>query len=253
MEIGQSSRPRAPPQEFSEFSPRKKCSLCCALRCSAYVGAVVFAITFPCNLAVLGGKLGCEGRSWRGFINRHGFIVLPVAAVTFTHHWILSEFLWSKNRKSVLDINVQSTLSNMVLWAALAGVGTFVSRRVLPQRSKAYRLLLWDYTRTRRSCANKYFPMVFGRLKEDFDWYQVFWTVSMYHILWGMASILLEREAGARYAMFFRNSSYSQWCSPRWREWRELEVMKHIHKEQVVAPSRWGSFLTNDKWKSRVE
>lgn len=253
MEIGQVPRPRATPQEFSEFKPRKKCTLCCAARCSAYVGAFIFAITFPCNLVMLRGKLGCDGCGWRGFLNQHGFIAIPAAAVTFTHHWLLSESLWSKNRKSVLEINVQSTLSNILLWGILTGCGTWISRRFLPPRSKSYRLLLWEYTRTRRSCANKYFPTVFGRIKEDMDWYQIFWVVSIYHVLWGMASILLEKEAGAKYAMFFRNSNYSRWCSPRWREWRELEVIKHVHKEQAIAPSRWGSFLTNDKWKSRVD
>lgn len=252
MDIGQSPRPRALAPEFNEFEPRKKCTLCCAARAGAYAGAVALAITVPCNLVMLSGKLS-DTPGLRGFVNRHFFIALPFAAVTFTHQWILSESLWSKNRKTVLDINIQSTLSNILLWCVATGASTFVSRRVLPQRSRTYRLILWEYTRVRRSCANKYFPTMFGRLVEDFDWYNMMWILSIYHILWGMASVLLEKEAGAQYAMFYRDSTYSRWCSPRWREWRELEVIKHVQRDQAVGPSRWGTFLTNDKWRSRVE
>lgn len=252
MEVGQTPRPRAPVPDFSDDQPRKKCSFCCATRYSLLAGAVVLAITFPCNLVMLSGKL-CDGAGWRGFVNCHCFIPLPFTAVVFTHQWILSESLWSKNRKSVLDINIQSTLTNIVLWCTLTGAATYVSRNILPVRSRAYRLLLWDYSRKRRSCANKYFPSVFGRLKEDMDWYNMLWILSSYHVLWGMVSVLLEKRSGAQFAIFFRDSHYSRLCSPRWREWGEVQMINEHQKEQMVAPSRWGNFLTNDKWKSRIE
>lgn len=252
MDLGQSPRPRALAKEFKDREPRTKCTICCAARSSAFTGGTVLAITVPCNLVLLSGRL-CDSGGWRGFANRHLFLALPFAAVTFTHHLLLSESLWSKNKKTVLEINIQSSLSNITLWCLGTGLATYVSRRVLPQRSREYRLLLWNYTRTRRSCANKYFPTAFGRITEDLDWYNMLWVVSLYHILWGMASVFLEKESGAQYAMFFRDSNYSRWCSPRWREWREIQMINCVQTEQVIAPSRWGTFLTNDKWKSRVD
>lgn len=253
MELGQSARPRATVAEFNDFQQRKKCSFCCAVRSSLYAGGVLFAISFPCNSVMLGVRHVCEGRGLLGFLNRHLFLALPFSAVTFTHQWMVSESLWSKHRKTVYDINVQTTIGNILLWGLLIGGGTFVSRRVLPSRSRTYRLTLWEYQRSRRSCANKYFPSMFGRMTEDLDWYNLMWTLSVYHILWGMAAVLLEKEMGAQYAMFYRDSAYSAACSPRWREWREVEVSRHVHKSQSIAPDRWGTFLTHDKWRTRSD
>eukprot|EP00796_Vickermania_ingenoplastis_P004067 gene4067-2916_t len=208
MNIDQSSRPRGRIEDFEDLQSRKKCTLCCAARNSLYAGGVVFGITFPCNLVMLGGRV-CDTGGWRGFMNRHLFVALPFAAITFTHQWLLSESLWSKNRKSVFTINIQSTLSNIMLWCSLTAAGTLVSRKILPPRSRAYRLLLWEYTRTRRNCADKYFPTLFGRMTEDLDWYNVLWTLGIYHLLWGMAAAFLEKEAGAQYAMFYRDSAYN--------------------------------------------
>ncbi|EPY33504.1 hypothetical protein STCU_02185 [Strigomonas culicis] len=250
MELGQATRPREPVEPFNDPEPRTKCSFCCALRSALVTGGFICLVTLPCNAAVQRGRL-CDGAGWRGFLNRHLFMPLPFAAITFTHQLVLSESLWSKNRKTVFEVNWQSSLTNLTLWVVGVTAATVLSRRYLPAASRTYRLLLWDYTRTRRDCANKWMPTAFGTVTADLDWYNILWVLSLYHVLWGMMSVMLEKEMGAHYAMFFKSSSYSRWCSPRWREWRELEVQRRIQTEQVVAPSRWGTFLTNDRWRVR--
>lgn len=250
MDLGQATRPRAEVEAFNDMTPRKKCTLCCGLRCAAFTGAAAMLITLPCNAVMLGGRL-TEGNGWKGFLNRNLFVALPVAAICFTHQVLLSEALWSKNKKTVWEVNLQSTLSNIVLWVLGVGVCTTLSRRYLPARSRAYRLSLWNYRRTRRAAQNAWLPSVYGKITEDLDWYNVLWTLSLYHIVWGMLSVMLEKEMGSHYAMFFRDWQYSKWCSPRWREWRELEVMRAAQKEHKVSPARWGSFITNDRWRTR--
>ncbi|KAK7195685.1 hypothetical protein NESM_000498600 [Novymonas esmeraldas] len=250
MELGQTQRPRAPTEPFHDFEPRQKCTVCCGLRSASVTGCACLCFSLLCNAFVLGGRV-TDGRGWRGFVNRNGLLAFPVAAITFTHQTLLSESLWSKNKKTVAQVNVQSTLSNMTLWVTGVTVCTVLSRRYLPSRSRTYRLALWEYQRTRRGCANAYLPSLFGRVSEDLDWYNILWTLSGYHVLWGMVSVMLEKELGAHYAMFYRDSWYSLWCSPRWREWRELEVRRLVDKEQTVAPNRWGTFLSNDKWRTR--
>ncbi|KAG5481212.1 hypothetical protein CUR178_06444 [Leishmania enriettii] len=250
MELGQTQRPRAPVEPFQDYEPRRKCTVCCGLRYASFTGFATFCVSLVCNVFVLGGRV-TDGRGWRGFLNRNTLLALPVAAITFTHQVLLSESLWSKNKKTVLQVNTQSTLSNMSLWMAGTALCTAVSRRYLPAHSRAYRLAMWEYQRTRRGCANPWMPTVLGRVTQDLDWYNVMWTLAMYHLLWGMVSALLEKELGAHYAMFYRNGQYSRWCSPRWREWRELEVIRHVNTEHVVSPNRWGTFITNDKWRTR--
>ncbi|EKF31445.1 hypothetical protein MOQ_004722 [Trypanosoma cruzi marinkellei] len=249
MDLGQTQRPRPPPEAFNDFEPRRKCTFCCGIRCAAVAGAAVFAITFPCNLVVLGGRM-CEGRGMKGFLDRHLLLPLPVFLITFTHQTIQSEALWSKNKKTLWNLNWQSAGLNVFLWTSMTLIGTFISRRYATHWSRQYRLLMWEYQRTRRSCGNKYMPTVLGRTTEDLDWYNILWTLSLYHIVWGMITIMEEREIGAHYAMFYRDCPYSRWCSPRWREWRELEVLKHVNKEHLVGPFRWGSFISTDRWRS---
>ncbi|CCW64683.1 unnamed protein product [Phytomonas sp. EM1] len=250
MELGQARRPRSEVATFNDLEPRKKCSVCCGLRCAAFIGGFTFIFTLLCNSIILGGKL-TEGRGLIGFCDRNLFIALPLAAVTFTHHLILSESLWSKNRKTVWEINWQSTFTNMTLWTVGTTMCTLLSRKFLSTCSRTYRMLMWDYYRTRRGCANPWCPSLYGRISADLDWYNIFWTLSFYHIVWSMFAIMLEKEMGAQYAMFFRDWKYSKWCSPRWREWRELEVLRNVHTEHKVASWRWGSFLTNSKWHIR--
>nr|CCC94547.1 conserved hypothetical protein [Trypanosoma congolense IL3000] len=249
MDLGQAPRPRVEQEVFSDFQPRQKCSLCCGLRCAAAVGGALFVVTLPCNLITLRGRL-CEGRGIFGFIDRHLFLPLPLAAITFTHQVIQSEALWSKSRKTLWRVNTQAAGINIALWIAVTLVCTVVSRCFVPRWSRSYRLLLWEYRRTRRCCANKYLPTAFGRMTEDLDWYNIMWTLSFYHVVWGMFSIMVERSFGAHYAMFYRDWPYSRWCSPRWREWRELEAMKHVNTQHVSTPGRWGSFIRNDRWRS---
>ncbi|ORC92450.1 uncharacterized protein TM35_000032030 [Trypanosoma theileri] len=249
MDLGQTSRPRPEPEPFNDFEVRRKCTFCCGLRCALVAGGVLFAITFPCNLVMLRGRI-CEGRGLFGFLDRNLFLPLPFAAVAFTHQVMQSEALWSKNRKPIWKLNWQCAGLNLLLWSILLSTGTFISRRFAPHWSRRYRLLLWEYKRTRRNCANKYFPTAFGRITEDLDWYNILWMLTIYHSLWGMITIMAEREFGAHYAMFYRDWPYSRWCSPRWREWREIEAIKHVNKEQIVGAYRWGSFLTSDRWRS---
>lgn len=250
MDLGQSVRPRADVADFQDFTPRNKCTFCCGLRCAAFTGAFAFLITLPCNAAVMGGRV-TGGRGFIGFLDHNLFIALPVAAITFTHQMILSEALWSKNRKTIWEINWQSALTNISLWTVGVTAATLLSRKYVPQYSRTYRLQLWDYRRARRGCANAYMPSIYGRITEGLDWYNILWTLSLYHIFWAMMSVMLEKEMGSHYAMFFRDWKYSKWCSPRWREWRELEVMRTVQREQKVVPVRWGSFLTNDRWRTR--
>ncbi|ESL07844.1 hypothetical protein TRSC58_04463 [Trypanosoma rangeli SC58] len=249
MDLGQTPRPRSQQEAFNDFEPRRKCALCCGVRCAAVAGAVVFAITFPCNLAVMGGRV-CDGRGVIGFLDRHFFLPLPMALVCFTHQSIQSEALWSKNKKPLWDLNWQAAGLNILLWTSMTLVGTTVSRRYAPHWSRKYRLQLWEYQRARRSCANKYMPTVVGKITEDLDWYNILWTLSLYHVLWGMITVMAERELGAHYAMFYRDWPYSRWCSPRWREWREVETLKYVNKEQLVGLSRWGSFISKDRWRA---
>ncbi|CCW72336.1 unnamed protein product [Phytomonas sp. Hart1] len=252
MELGQATRPRSAVAPFSDFEPRAKCAGCCGLRGAALVAGPVFLLTVASNAIILGGRLG-EGRGWRGFCDRNLFLALPLAAVVGTHHWVLSEALWSKHRKSVWAINWQSSLTNLSAWGLGTAVATWVSRRVLPGRSRAYRMWMWDYYRTRRGCANPWCPTLFGRLSADLDWYNVVWTLSLYHLVWAMVTMMLEKQLGAQYAMFFRDSRYSKWCSPRWREWREVVVCTKLHTDHKVAKWRWGTFLTNNKWYTRSQ
>ncbi|KAG8346433.1 hypothetical protein TRVL_02745 [Trypanosoma vivax] len=249
MDLGQTQRPRKQPEPFNDFEVRQKCTICCGLRCAAIVGALLFTVTFPCNLIMKGGRL-FDGHGIRGFLDSYFLLPLPFAAVTFTHQVIQSEALWSKNKKPLWQLNTQSTGLNLALWSVLTFSFTVVSRRYASQWSRSYRLLLWEYRRTRRDCANKYVPTFFGRITEDLDWYNVMWTVTSYHLLWGMVVILAERGFGAHYAMLYRDWPYSRWCSPRWREWREIEAMKHVNTEHVVLSSRWGSFISSDRWRS---
>lgn len=250
MELGQTPRPRAAVPEYTDRTPRVPCSVCCGLRCAAVVGGVALLVTMPCSTLLLRGRV-CDGRGWRGFCNVHLLTALPLSAITFTHQVILSESLWSRNKHSVWQINWQSSLTNMVLWVSATALCTMTSRKYAARWSRRYRLSLWEYRRRRRGCANAWLPTPFGRISDDLDWYNVLWCVSMYHLLWGFVTLTLERQSGAHYAMFFRDWPYSRWCAPRWREWRELEVMRHVHTEQVVVKDRWGSFLTNDRWKAR--
>lgn len=250
MELGETPRPRAPVEPFNDFEPRKKCTVCCGLRYASFTGAAALAITVVCNAVVLGGNI-TDSRGWRGFLNRNCLVALPLAGITFTHHVLLSESLWSKHKKRIADINLQSSLSNLTFWLVGTFFCTTLTRRYLPSISRQYRLSLWEYQRRRRSCANPWLPTIFGRVTADLDWYNILWTLSMYHLIWGMLSVMLEKEAGANYAIFYRDMQYSKWCSPRWREWREVEVQTKVNTDHVASPHRWGSFLSNDRWRTR--
>lgn len=250
MELGQVRRPRGEVDEYQDMEPRKKCTFCCGLRCAAIACGTALLITLPCNAVMTRGRL-TDGKGLLGFLNRNMLVPLPLAAIAFTHHVILSESLWGRNKKTVFEINWQSALSNILLWTTGVAVCTVLSRRYLPSASRSYRLLLWEYHRVRRGCANPYLPSVFGRVTEDLDWYNILFTLSIYHLMWGMLSVSLEKNLGAHYAMLFRDMKFSKWCSPRWREWREVQVMRNVQTEQQTMETRWGTFLTNNRWRVR--
>ena len=175
---------------------------------------------------------------------------LPLTLIATTHHIMISEGLWSKNKKTVWDVNWQATAINMGLWSVLIAASTIASRKYLPPRSTWYRLQLWEYQRTRRSVANKYMPSVSGRVTEDLDWYQFAWFGFVYHILWGAITTGLDKRLNSHYGMFYRQMSYSKWCSPRWREWRERRIHEDVLTEHPQMKGRWGNFVTSEKWRS---
>lgn len=88
----------------------------------------------------------------------------------------------------------------------------------------------------------------FDRVTENLDWYNINWTPSFYTTLWGAMAMALEKEMGAHYAMFSKDRSYSRWWWPRWRE---VEVQRRVDTEHKVAPTLWGTFVTNDRWRVR--
>lgn len=228
-------------------APRSKCCFCCGLRVGAYIFAGTFVFGLPCGLI----RTGCtiRGLGVVGLIDEYCILPVPVALIATTHHMLISEGLWSKNKKTVWDVNWQATALNVALWTTAVGVSTVVTRKYLPARSTAYRLLLWEYQRTRRSVANKYLPTLTGKISENLDWYQFAWYGVLYHILWGAVTAALDRNLNAHYGMFYRQMNYSKWCSPRWREWRERRVHEELLKEQPKMKGRWGNFITSEKWR----
>jgi hypothetical protein len=244
-----SLRPRVPDLSTPETeAPRTKCCLCCGVRFGAMIFAGTFALGLPFGLARTGFQI--RGLGLLGFINEYCLLPIPFALMATTHHMIISEGLWSKNKKTVWDVNWQATALNIALWTGILSVSTLASRKYLPPRSQTYRLLLWEYQRSRRSVANKYMPSVSGRITEDLDWYQFAWFGSIYHVLWGAVTTALDKNLHSHYGMFYRQVEYSRWCSPRWREWRERRVHEELLKEQPLMKGRWGNFITAEKWRA---
>lgn len=188
---------------------------------------------------------------WRGIADRFFLIPLPMAAFSFTHHYIMSHALWSKNEKTIWDVNWQSTGLNTLLWLSLCAGGTRLSRYVLPKLSREYRLKLWDWQRNSRGVQHPYLCSFFGTLSDHFSWVYLLWYMNVYHLLWMGITMLLDRQMHSHYAMFYKSLPYSRWCSPRWREWRESEVLKEVLPKQQPNPHlrRWGSVLQLDEWR----
>lgn len=186
----------------------------------------------------------------RRFLNRWALHPVPAGCVAFTHQLMVSNALWSKNEKTVWDINWECVFMNMGLWYAMMAGGTYFSRHILTKYSKEWRLRVWEHRRERRSCANKYLPTYVGLLTEDFDLVVMVWWVNMYHGVWMTIAMGLDKQVHATYGFFFRQFSYAQWCSPRWREQREVLIKQHY--ETIEKPGkfqRWGNMFTCDEWR----
>lgn len=248
MNIGGASRPRDQQAEYHDFEKRNKCTVCCAAYNCMWVFGVSISITFPCSLAVIGRKVMLA--SWKSALDHALFFPLPLTLVTFTHQMLLSESLWSKNKKSVFDCNVDSSFLNVGLWAVAIGAGTYISRFVLVNKSNKYRLIMWDYRRKNRAAINKYIPAPWGSVMYDLDWYNVAACLWLYHALWAFATLFLDRSMGAHYAMFAQSTNFSKRCSPRWREWREQQIREKLDNTHRVIEGRWKNNVSNETWRS---
>ena len=147
-------------------------------------------------------------------------------------------------------MNWQATSLNFFLWCVGVAACTMASRRYIPGYSTKYRIMLWEYQRTRRTIANRYLPTVTGKITEDLDWYNILWFGMFYHFMWGAVTAGLDKQLGSHYAMLYKHTTYSQWCSPRWREWREKKVRESVMPDHPDLKGRWGNFITYEKWRT---
>lgn len=249
MEIDEVVRPRQQLAPFVDNTARTKCTVCCGANTAAWVFAVLTCVQLPISVALFSRRVVCA--TWWSILDHSVIVSLPVSLMAFTHQMLLSEALWSKNRKTVFECNIEATAINIGLWSASIASCTLVSRRWLASKSHSYRMLQWEYHRKTRSAANKFVPSGFGRVSVDLDWYSICAYGSLYHTLWGGMIIFLEKFQGAHYAMLYRDSTFSKRCSPRWREWREHVVREQIDKEQKVLQGRWSNTVKADRWRAR--
>ena len=243
------TRYRAPPKEFEDGTPRRQCSVCCAARMSAL--AFGFMAFFTCPPIILRGYM--ENKAIlpvSNFINHMLLLPLPFAASCFTHQLLLSNALWSKNEKTIWDIQWECMIINLGGWYMVGFGSTAFSRYVLVKYSREWRVRVWDHRRQRRASANKYFPPWVGKVSEDMDIVVMFWMLHAYHTLWGSALWALEKGVHATYSFFFRQLSYSKHCAPRWREHREVEI-DTATKTEFKPPwyRRWGNYFNTDEWR----
>jgi hypothetical protein len=249
MNIEGVSRPRQNIGKFEDNEPRSKCSLCCALRNSAFVFGCVWISQVPIACAIFGFRNVFASKV--ALLDYTCLIPLPISLAAFTHQHLLSESLWSKNRKTVFECNVETIVMNVVGWCAVVGACTYVSRNILVKKNTTYRMLQWDYRRKMQTSPNKYAPSFFGTVSLDLDWYTFLWFAWGYHLGWVGVTIFLEKQQGAHYAMLYRSTSFSKRCSPRWREWREHKVRDEIAVTHKVASGRWGNIISGEMWRGR--
>lgn len=249
MDFGGTPRPRQQLAAFDDTEARTKCSLCCAARNSLYVFGAVWIMQAPIACALYGLKNVFASKI--AFLDYTCLLALPIGLASFTHQALLSESLWSKNRKTVMHCNVETVIMNLAGWVCVVGASTYVSRYILVKSNTTYRMLQWDYRRKCLNAPNKYLPSLMGTVSLDLDWYTFMWYVWLYHLTWAGVSVMLEKQQGAHYAMLYRSSSFSKRCSPRWREWREHEVRTKVDAVHKVADGRWGNIFTGERWRGR--
>lgn len=249
MDIDGVNRPRSSSlAAYQESEPRTKCSLCCAVKNSAFVFGCIWISQLPMACAIFGIKNVFASKI--AFFDYTCLISLPISLAALTHQHLLSESLWSKNKKTIFECNVETIVMNMVGWTAVVGASTFVSRKILVNQFRTYRMLQWDYRRKMQTSSMKYAPSFFGTVSLDLDWYTFMWFVWGYHLAWAAVAIFVEKQQGAHYAMLYQSSSFSKRCSPRWREWREHKVHE-IDGDHKVATGRWGNLISGEKWRGR--
>lgn len=253
MEHNQKLRPRVQQPHVIEKDERKKCNLCCGLYCATYVFGAALFVTAPSSFVAFRYIGAPPVKGILGFMDRYFFVPLPLALSCLVHQSIMSQALWSPRQRPVYDIHWMVGGISIGLQFGCIAVCTAFSRLVVQRYSRAYRLKQWDYERLRRTANNKMLPSVGGMVSESFDYVQACWMVMFYHMLWGMAVTGADAALKSRYAIWYRGMSYSKWCSPRWREWREQEISQRLDKTYAPQPtSRWGSIFVLDPWRDKI-
>eukprot|EP00760_Papus_ankaliazontas_P023219 PhM_4_TR198/c0_g1_i1/m.101519 len=247
-------RPIGQIPEFRDGAPREQCNVCCGLFAAGYTlgGLQIMALPFtlvqhfadPINRKKYSG--------WRFVmvtVDRWAHLCVPGAAIAFTHSVLISSALWSKNKKTLWEVNWETLGVNTLAWLAAVGAGMFLWRRVLPKRSHACRLLMWDYQRARQNTQYPLLPWLNGRMTLDTGFMNMLWWLNMYCILYGMMAYGMD-EGRFTYAMDTDNT-YMRLCSPRWREWTELELKKDFYQDQKsLTQRRWGTPYLRDSWRA---
>jgi hypothetical protein len=242
-------RYRAPPKEYEDGTPRRKCSFCCAARMAGMAFCFMGFFTIP-PIFLEAYMKGIRVLPVSNLINKALLLPMPFAASCFTHQLLLSNALWSKNEKTVWDIQWECMVLNLLGWYSFGTCCTLFSRYGLAKWSREWRVRVWDYRRQRRSAANKFFPPWVGKCSEDLDIVVMLWMLHAYHTLWGSAFWALEKEVKATYSFFYRQLSYSKHCAPRWREHRETEIDTATKTEfRPTYYRRWGNFFNTDEWR----
>uniref|UniRef100_A0A7S1M2P8 Uncharacterized protein n=1 Tax=Neobodo designis TaxID=312471 RepID=A0A7S1M2P8_NEODS len=243
------TRYRAPPKNFQDGEARRQCSLCCAGRMAMLAFGFMTFFTLP-PVFLRGYMESKPILPISNLINHWLLLPVPFAASCFTHQYLMSNALWSKNEKTVWDIQWECTLMNLGGWYFTITAATLFSRNVLVKYSREWRVRVWDHRRQRRAAANKYFPPWVGKFTEDMDAVVFLWMLHAYQTLWVGASWALDRSTNATYSFFFRQLSYSKHCGPRWREHREVEI-DTATKTEFKPPwyRRWGNYFNTDEWR----
>ena len=239
---------RTPPtREHHLDEPRTKCSYCCALKSASVVLVGTLAIFSIPAVAVHGGpKFFIFQASWFQIADRLFHVPLPLALVSFTHAAFLSEYLWSRNKRSLYDVLWVSQCSNMGLWCALIACGTFLSRQVLQVKSRRYRLMMWDFEREQRVRTFSLLPDFLGKVSTQHNWSFWFWMLSSYHI----TAYIFFRASDTKSNLYIVNADtwFGKVCSPQWREWRDVEIHNRYvaNKEaKFIAHHRWANAVTD--------
>ena len=243
-------RPRAEERPYYDPIPRKQCTICCALYGTAVTGAVMQVISTPSTVVqYLFYKGDVAAVTWRRAflltVDRLAFLSLPFMGLSFTHNAMLSHAMWSKNRKSLWEINWQSLFINAILWLGISAGGCYVSRYVIPKYSHFWRLQNWDYSRARVKSNYRYWPHFSGTFTENHGIVNQIWAINVYTITCMLMTISVD-IGGSQYSMD-RDNKFMTVCSPRWREWSEVKLRKELFTV-ATSPSemRWGRPIIKD-------